>query len=412
MDQDKFQEKVLGGVEALQTEQKSIATKQQQLLGDFDRLDKQTKSAFEELTKAKNAINDVAGTVAALQKVQLALQREQRMAFGDPRQRIRASEEKRAFFNAAVRSAMRVKLGEPLQKALGEDASPGSIMIRDDLAADIFDALERYGKWGTLGVRRLGTKITKLPLKTARPVANFVLVEGGQIADDANKAGNSVNLEVEVIAVLLNVSLQLLEDSEYDLTADVLDDFLEAYSYRLDYAAFVADGTADATNGGMTGLFSFGTAAGAAATHTDVSKLDLADFIKCLTTVDAVALTRGSKWWLHQQMLARVGGIKDGNGRPLFQTALEAPSPGSIGSILGYPIELVSVAPNVDGASKKVAAFGDPQAYAVGVRRDFAFEASDQHKWDTLQRSFRAWGRAGTKGRRAGSLAILTTAAA
>lgn len=412
MNENEFQKKVLDGVESLQTEQKTIATKQQQLLTDFDRLDKDTKSAFEDLTKAKNAINDITGTLTALQKVQIALQREQRMAFGDPRQRIRASEEKRAFFNAAVRAAMRVKLGDSLQKALGEDSSPGSIMIRDDLAMDIFDALERYGKWSTLGVRRLGTKITKLPIKTARPIANFILTEGNQIADDTNKAGSSVNLEVEVIAVLLNVSLQLLEDSEYDLTADVLDDFLEAYAYRLDYAAFVADGTADATNGGMTGVFGFGTAAVAAATHTSVGALDLADFIKPLTTVDSVALTRGAKWWLHQQMLARVGGIKDGNGRPLFQTALEAPSPGSIGSLNGFPVELTAVAPNTDGVSKSVAAFGDPQAYAVGVRRDFVFEASDQHKWDSLQRSFRGWGRAGTKGRRAGSLAILKTAAA
>ena len=40
------------------------------------------------------------------------------------------------------------------------------------------------------------------------------------------------------------------------------------------------------------------------------------------------------------------------------------------------------------------------------------FEASDQHKWNTLERSFRGWGRAGVKGRKASSLAILKTAAA
>jgi hypothetical protein len=34
------------------------------------------------------------------------------------------------------------------------------------------------------------------------------------------------------------------------------------------YAAFVSDGTADATNGGMTGLFNFGTAAVAGAGNT------------------------------------------------------------------------------------------------------------------------------------------------
>jgi len=407
-----FEERVIEGIEKIETAQQSV-------LKDVSRLDGETKKSLEDLTRVKNAMNDQqAEFTKAMHRMNSMLARERHLAFGDPIARIERDERLSKALNLLVRQAVtgpdNLLKGqiETLRKALGEDSSPGSTVIVDDLLREVYDTLARYGKWSTLGVRRLGKLTTKMPVKTARPVANFVLTEGDTIADDTNKAGTSVSLTVEVLAVLLNVSLQLLEDAETDVTRDVLDDFMEAYNYRADYAAFVGDGTADATHGGFTGLFNFGTAAVAAAGNVSVATLDLEDFIKCLTTVDPVVLERSAKWWLHPTQLARIAGLKDGNGRPLFQTALEAPSPGAIGSILGYPVELVHAAPSADGVSKKIAAFGDPQSIVVGVRRDYAFEASDQHKWNTLQRSFRGWGRFGVKGRRALGTAILTTAAA
>lgn len=416
MPEEQFQQKVLDGLSAAENEVKVVKTQQQKLLENYDNLDKETKKAFEELTRLKNAANDVAGMVIAIQKVQGQLRREQRMAFGDPIQRMLSNEETRERLNCAFRLAADMngdmhRLMAPRIKALGEDTSPGSTLITTDLLREIYDTLASFGKWNTLGVRRMGTKLTAMPVKTVRPIANFILTEGGTISDDANKAGTSVNLEVEVIAVLINVSLQLLQDAEFDVTPDVLGDFVEAYNFRLDVAAFIADGTADATNGGMTGLFNFGTAAAAGAGNTLAENLDLQDFVRCLTTVDVAVLSRMARWWIHPQILARFILVRDANGRSIFLTATEAPTLGGIGTILGYPVELVNAAPSTNAAGAKVAAFGDPNSLVVGIRQDFGFEASDHHKWNTLERSFRAYGRAGTKGRRALGSAILTTAA-
>jgi len=305
-----------------------------------------------------------------------------------------------------------VKLCEPLVKALGEDTSPGSTIIDDALSTEIYDTLSTFGIWSTLAVQRMGTKQTKFAVKTARPVAVVLLTEGDPIPDDANKAGTSVTGEAELIACLLNVSIQLLEDAEIDVTADLMEDFIEALNLRLDYLAFRADGTADSTNGGMTGLFNFGTAAVAAAGNTTVENLDLDDFLRCLTVVDSAVLTRKAKWFLHPHILARSLAVRDGNGRPIFLTGLEAPAFGALGSYLGYPAEMVDQAPNTNAANAKVLAFGDPNAYVVGIRRSFVFESSDHHKWSNFQRSFRGVGRAGCKGRKASALAVLTTAAA
>ena len=392
--ESEFQSEVLRGVGSL--------------MDDMSRLTTETRSAIDDLTEVKNHVESLDTTVAALRKVQHALGNEQRLAYGDPRQRILGNSEKRAAFNAAVRNACRV----PVQtRDLGESSSPGNTLINPELAREIYDTLARYGSWSTLGVRRLGTLLTMFPVKTARSTAGFVLSEGGAIPQDTSRAGTTVNLTVQVIGALLSVSRQLLEDADFDLTADILDDFVEAFNLRLDYAAFAADGTADATNGGMTGIFHAAPSATAATGGTTISSLKVDDFVNVLTTVDSGVLNRACAWWLHPQTLARIVTVKDGYGRPIFQTANEAPTPSGIGTILGYPVNLVYAAPTANTAGSTIAVFGDPQAAVVGVRSDFAFEASDEYLWNTYQRSFRGIGRAGIAIRKASALAGLKLAA-
>lgn len=424
-----FQKKVLDGVGSVKasveeqaTRLSSIEEQNKSLTENYDNLQKETKQAFEDLTKAKNELNSLSDVTNKLRRVQAQLSNERRMAFGDPIRRILANEEFCARLNCAFRAAVNTdgkfsKQIESIGKALGEDSSPGSTMIDDALATEIYDALAMYGSWNTLAVRQLGTKTTKFPVKTARPIANFILSEGSTIGDDANKAGTSVSLEVELIAVLLNVSMQLLEDSEFDVASDVLRDFVEAYAYRLDYAAFVADGTSTGTaaklHGGQTGLFEFGTAVSADAGDTTIEGLEFEDVSKVIYSNDLAGIMgRRLAWWMSPTNLVRMLSIKDSNGRPIFLTATEAPTPGALGSILGYPVNLVNVAPTANTAESAVAAFGDPEAFVVGIRRDFNFAASDHHRWDEFQRSFRGVGRAGVKGRDAGAINILTLGAA
>ena len=424
MEDNQFEQKVLSGVETLAKGQTETKNKVEQVLADVSRMDTETKKVLEDITLLKKSANDSQSGMETMQrKIEEFDQRvrlQARSDFGNPIARIQADEEMRTKLNCLVRSVCArgndsvTKAANVLQRALGENTSPGSTVIDDKLAAELYDTLSTFGVWNTFAVRNLGTKQTKYPVKTARPVANFVLTEAGTVADDTTKAGTSVTLQAEVIAVLLNVSLQLLEDAEIDVTADVLNDFAQAYANRLDFAALRADGTADATNGGMTGVFNFGTAAtadaGAGADDT-VEELEFEDITRCLLTVDPIVLQRPAKWWMHPQILVRMLSIKDSNGRPIFLTALEAPTPNALGSILGYPVIPSLVCPTTNSANQKVAVFGDPDAMVVGVRRDYAFEASDEFRWNTLERSFRGWGRAGVKGRRALGFSVLTLGA-
>jgi HK97 family phage major capsid protein len=387
-----------------------VKTTTEELTKNYDNLQKETKSAFEELTKLKNEQAASQGELTlAIKKLTLRMGQELRLANGDPIQRIKADPEKRNLLNAAVRMACKAPLSAVHRTTLGEDATPGSTMIVDALADDIYDTLAGYGAWSSFDVRRVGTKTTKFPVKTARAAANFILTEGGDITEDTAKAGTSVDLTLEVIGALLPVSRQLLDDSEFDVTSDVLGDFAEAIAYRLDWACLQADGGADATDGNMTGIFGGGgTAAAAAAGNVTTETTDLEDWIKCLTTVDAGILSRPCKWWMNPQILVRALGVKDSNGRPIFLTALEAPAAGSIGSILGYPVVAAHAAPTANAANAKIAVFGDPGGLVVGMRNGFEMEQSDHAGFTTYERYFRGVARAGVKVRRSQAFAVLT----
>lgn len=384
---------------------------QDTVTSQYDRLDKQTKSALDEFTKLKTKFDDQTAILSSLKKAQLALKNEQRLAIGDPIKRILCDDEKTNLINGAVRKLCGAPLNSQHKKALGEDSSPGSTYLQDDVANDIYDVLCRYGQWSTLGVRRLGTRTTSFPVETSRPSARWIMTEGTQITDDTSKAGTSVELTLKLIAVLINVSRQLIEDTEIDITADVLNDFAEACAYRLDYAAFMGNGTNDADNGGFTGIFNGGTTAQAQSGHTTIEQLTLEDITKCLTTVPSEVLNRNAKWWIHPHTLVRMLHIKDQNGRPLFLSSIEAPSPGSIGTILGYPVILCNIAPSKNEANSLIAVFGDPQGCIIGLRNDIEFASSDHHCWDYYQRSFRGVIRAGVKIRSSQAFAVLKTAA-
>ena len=385
-----------------------------QLVKNYDQLDKITKGIFEDITKQKNEFEGLTGQVSSIEqsfkKLSLQLRNEQRVAFGNPVQRILADPEKKCLINAQVRKALGAPLSAAHQKALTSGTSPGSTYLNDSLDTDIYDTLGTYGIWNTFDVKMVSTKNNKFLVKTARPVALF-FGEGVTIVEDTAKAGVSVTCEAKGIKVILSVPNEFLKDSEVDLSNDILGDFLEAISYRMDWACLQADGTADTADGGMTGIFAGGTASVAATGNVSVETLDFEDVTKCMLTVDEGVLSRESRWWLHPRQLVRFLHIKDGNGRPIFLTATEAPTPAGIGSILGSPAVSSFAAPTANTTSSKIAAYGDPKGMVVGLRHGIEFAESADSLFGDYETQFRGVGYFGNKIKKAGAFAVLTNAA-
>jgi len=401
-----FEKEVLAEIKNLKTANQA---QQKTLLENYENLQKETKAAMEEFTKAKNEMRDIKEMSIAMAKLQVQLKREARLMVGaTPMQRLLADPEARNEVRTWILRSLQLHAEA---KGLAEGSTPGSTWIPNaEVEQIIYDTLLSYGDYKSLDVRFISTKSVDISVKTARPVAKFV-DEAATITPDSTKAGSKSTLTPKKIAVLLSASTELLEDSQINAVQDVLNDTMEAIAFRIDTIAFIADGTSNDTYGGYTGLFAAGTAATAADTHTSVAATKYTDWLLCLTTVDAAVLKRKAQWWIHPTMLARSLAVKDDNGRPIFQTAIEAPSFGQIGSILGYPAQMVGVAPNVDGTSKKIAAFGDGNAQAVRIRREIKIDRSEHFYFDTDEIGFRATARAGTLNRKSTAIAVLNTPA-
>ena len=428
MTDDEFQQKVLKSTEALVTENKRINDEHVKLKSSYDkvcedlsRADKEVKTALEELTKVKNTCNDFDATLKAMQKVQRAVKLNARSSFRDPINAAMDNEETKAYFNALGRLIAAkgdtaklpaeyrkiIEEGNASMKAMtGVDSSLGQATIPTVTFNEIYDLLLEYGQWSTLGVMRVGARTNVLPVATARPTFYWVGATTGAAETTAitesDMAGSSVTLSIQTLAVYLTISRELLADSTVDLAPYLMKQMIQSISFGLDTAAFISTGASDQTNAGYYGIFNAASvntnlAATAAAGNTTVGGTQLEDWLRCLLTVNPQVLNLKPKWWIHPQMLARAALVRDKNGRPIFQTWLEVPNPGSIGSILGYPVIQTAVAPSTDSAGQVVATFGDGEGQAVGIRQDMEFATSDDILFAQNMRAFRALMRAGVK---------------
>jgi len=423
MPEEEFQSKVLKGVEEAANEQKTHKSRFDQVASDLDRSDKEVKKALEELTKVKNTVNDFDTSMRQMVKVQKAIALNARSSFRDPVEKALAdNDEMRAWFNASARAICfpgdYSKLPTEWQKTLetartqhkaltGVDTSLGQATIPSEWFKTIYDTLQDYGDWSTLDVLNVGARTNLVPVATARPQFYWIgsgtggSGEGTAITEGAF-TGSSVTLTIQTLAVYLLSARELLADSSVDMAPFLMKQLLQSVAFGLDTAAFVGSGAADQTNAGYVGIFNAASAntklaAAAAAGNTTVEGTQLEDWQNTLLTVSPQVLKRKACWWMHPQMLIRALAVRDKNGRPLFQTYTEAPTPGGIGSILGYPVKLPAVGPTTNTAGSAVAAFGDPEGQAVGLRQDIELATSDDIKFAENMRAFRCLCRAGVK---------------
>lgn len=444
-DDGEFEATMRKGMKSIVGEQERFKSQIQQVKDDFTRSDGEVKKAMEELTKVKNQTNlSFEELVQKMEKLQKAIALNARSSFRNPIERCLANEETRFHLNALIRYVYHAQQKDftgfdpafkkviddanTKQKALtGVDTGLGQATVPTETFNEIYDLLLEYGDWSTLGIQRVGARTTVLPVATARPQFYWIgsqssLAEGSQITAGAF-AGSQVLLIINTLAVLMYVARELLQDSTVDLSSYVVRQMVQSMNWGMDTAAFIGTGNQDTTNAGYVGIFNAALANSnlasvAAAGHTTAGTTTLEDWVQTVLTVSPEVLNRKPMWWMHSQMLMRAALIRDKNGRPLFQTWQEVPQPGSIGSILGHPVHPTAIAPTTDGASQPVAAFGDPEGQAVGIRSDLELATSDQIGFPQNLMAYRTLMRAGVKMKTQANsttlkpIAVLTTAAA
>ena len=335
-----------------------------------------------------------------LRMIEAQLRNEVTAAWGSPIARIQADPEMRARLNAIFRFAAMGGNDDGLalanrvlgaagiapitHKAEGENSGEGATLIMQHMADAIYDTLMMFGIWPMFDVQPQETEFTNFVVQNDRPNADFLTTEAASMAQASFTTGINT-IQARLICASLSISFQIIEDTEYDLTQNILTDLGQAIAQRLDHMALQADGTLDANSGGFFGISTINNNAQAGLGGTTVENTIGSDWVSAITPVPAPAWSRCG-WWLNPATLVRMCSVKDLNGRPIFRNALEAPAPG-IGSILGFPVTLSAALTLVNAPSSVIACFGDPLGYKLRIRKGAEFGTSDHNAWRNYQRN-------------------------
>jgi HK97 family phage major capsid protein len=278
---------------------------------------------------------------------------------------------------------------------------------------DVYDLLLTYGAFRFLGARPMPSTKTKFAKVTCLPSAIFITPTatgaGRVIPADTALAGSSVSQETNLVVALIEASQEVLEDEKVDLADLLLRLFVQGIAARIDYACFQGDGTDDTTSGAQTGIFQDANvaAASAVAGNTTIAALERNDFLLAVGTVATAALQRPCRWFINPGFIFALLTLKDGPNY-LLKTPAET---GGEWFLVGFPVTWTAQAPSASTPGSKIAAFGEPNSYLVGIREDFDLGTGDGAKFAQNVRQIRAIARARCDMREATGWATLKLAA-
>jgi len=262
----------------------------------------------------------------------------------------RASNQYRADFVSALRGHPTVH--NVLQ--VGTD-SDGGYLVPAEFERQIVSALDEYNI-----VRSIAKVITtnaerKIPIAATQSVAQWTAENAAITA--SSPTFDQKTLDAFKLTDLVKVSVELLQDSAFDIESYLSNDFARAFGAKEEEAFCIGNGTTQ-----PTGIF---TAAGGdvgvtLASATVITSDNLIDLIYSLKS----PYRRNAVWLLKDSTIRMIRKLKDANGAYLWQPSLQEGQPDRLA---GYPIHTSPYAPEVEADAFPIA-FGDFSNYWIADR--------------------------------------------
>lgn len=260
--------------------------------------------------------------------------------------------ETRAFSAFMRRGRESLGAEETRGLTVAADTAAGYLVAPSPLASEILKNASLYSPLrGLARVLTISSSSILLPRQTTAPAGAWVAETGTRTA--TTPAYDRVEITAHEAAVYVDVSHALLEDSAFDLEAEIAADLGEAFG-KLEAAAFVAGDGSGKPYGFVGHADVADTLSGAAVAITADSLIDLYHAIPSLYVGNAV-------WGMNRQTMATVRKLKAGDGTYLWTDALSAGNPPTI---LGRPVVEMPELANVAAAARPIV-FGD---FGAGYR--------------------------------------------
>ena len=174
---------------------------------------------------------------------------------------------------------------------------------------------------------------------------------------ESNPTFTQKTIDAYKLTDLVKVSIELLDDSAFDLEEYIAREFAYAFGAAEEQAFCVGTGT-----GQPTGLFTTngGTVGVTAASATTVTTDEVISLIYALKA----PYRKNAKFLMNDATVSALRKLKDSNGQYLWQPSLQAGQPDRL---LGYEIYTSPYAPTLAAGALSIA-FGDFQSYWIADR--------------------------------------------
>lgn len=236
----------------------------------------------------------------------------------------------------------------------GVDAN-GGYLVPEEFERRIVDTLKEENV-----MRRLCKVITtqnerKIPVAATHSVAQWTAENGAYTESTPTFAQKTI--DAYKLTDLVKVSIELLDDSAFDLESYIASEFAYAFGAAEEEAFCVGTGSGQPTglftaNGGQLGLN--------AASATAVTADEIISLIYSLKS----PYRKNAKFLMNDATVAAIRKLKDGNGQYLWQPSVQAGQPDKL---LGYEIYTSPFVPTM-AANAYTIAFGDFSSYWIADR--------------------------------------------
>lgn len=236
----------------------------------------------------------------------------------------------------------------------GVDAN-GGYLVPEEFERQIVEALKEENV-----MRKLCKVITtanerKIPVAGTHSVAAWTAENAPYT--ESNPTFDQKTIDAYKLTDLIKVSIELLDDSAFELEPYIAQEFASAFGVAEETAFCVGTGSGQPTglftvNGGAVGI----TAAGATAVTAD-------EVISLIYALKA-PYRKNAKFLMNDSTVAALRKLKDGNGQYLWQPSIQAGQPDKL---LGYDIYTSPYVP-VMAAGAYAIAYGDFMNYWIADR--------------------------------------------
>ena len=236
----------------------------------------------------------------------------------------------------------------------GVDAD-GGFLVPEDFKRDIVSALDEENV-----IRSLAKVITtqherKIPIATGHSTAQWTAENAAYT--ESNPSFGQKQIDAFKLTDLCRVSVELLQDSAFDIEDYLMKEFARAFGIAEEEAFCVGTGTNQ-----PTGIFTAkgGTVGVTAASATGITVDEVINLVYALKS----PYRRNAKFLMHDATVSLLRKLKDSNGVYLWQPSVQAGEPDRL---LGYEIYTSPYIPTAAAGALTVA-FGDFKNYWIGDR--------------------------------------------